>query len=330
MDLSVDYLGLRLPHPLVPSAAQPLSRDLDTLRSLEDAGAAAVVLHSLFEEQVRREREDAERFLDHGTDSFSEALSWFPAVDRFQHRIDGYLDLVRGAKEALAIPVVASLNGVTPGGWTEYARLLEEAGADALELNVYYIPTDPGMTGEEVERRYLEVLEAVRARVRIPVAVKIGPFFSSLPNFTRRLEAGGAAGIALFNRFYNSDIYIETLEVDPHLVLSDSPESLLPLRWIAILRSHLRCTLAATSGVYTAEDALKLVLAGADVVHLCGALLKHGPGRIGEIRAAMARWLEEHEYERLADAQGVLCRETCPDPSAFERANYMRVLHSWG
>jgi dihydroorotate dehydrogenase (fumarate) len=330
VDLSVDYLGMRLPHPLVPSAAQPLSKDLDILLSLEDAGAAAVVVHSLFEEQVRAEEEELERFLDHGTDSFAEAMSFFPAPDRYEHGLNDYLELVRSAKERLSVPVVGSLNGVSPGGWTEYAKLLEEAGADALELNIYYIPTDPDQTGEDVEKLYLDVLHAVKKRVRIPVAVKVGPFFSSLPNFTRRLERAGASGISLFNRFYNSDIYIETLEVDPHLVLSNSAEALLPLRWIAILRSHLKCSLAATSGVYTAEDALKLVMAGADVVHLCGALLKHGPARLGEIRESMAQWLEQHDYESLVDAQGILCRETCPDPSAFERANYMKVIHSWG
>ncbi|MCK6480361.1 MAG: dihydroorotate dehydrogenase-like protein [Planctomycetaceae bacterium] len=329
MDLSATWLGLRLPHPLVPSAAQPLSRDLDSLLRLEDAGASAVVVHSLFEEQVMAEQRELEQFLDRGVDSFPEALSFFPAPDRYQHGLNDYLDLVRAAKERLSIPVVGSLNGVTPGGWTEYGKLLEDAGADALELNIYYIPTDPDRTGEDVERVYLDVLEAVKRRVRIPVSAKIGPFFSSLPNFTRRLERAGAGGIALFNRFYNSDIYVETLEVDPHLVLSTSSESLLPLRWIAILRSHLHCSLSATSGVYTAEDALKLVMAGADVVHLCGALLKHGPARLGEIRDGMARWLEQHEYESLADAQGILCRETCPDPSAFERANYMKAIHSW-
>jgi dihydroorotate dehydrogenase (fumarate) len=329
MDLSTRYLGLRLAHPLVPSAAQPLSRDLDTIRRLEDAGAAAIVVHSLFEEQVREEREVVERFVDAGTESYAESLSYFPAPDRYQHGLDEYLELVRGAKAALSVPVVASLNGVTPGGWTEYARLLEDAGADALELNVYFLPTDPAMTGEAVERLYLDVLAAVRGRVRIPVCVKIGPFFSSLPNFARRLEAGGAAGLALFNRFYNTDVYVETLEVDPHLVLSTSAEALLPLRWIAILRAQVAGTLAATSGVHTTEDAAKLVLAGADVVHLCGAILKHGPGRLTEIRDGLARWLEAHEYDSLADAKGVLCRETHPDPSAFERANYMKVLHSW-
>ena len=330
MDLSVNWLGMRRPPPLVPSAAQPLSKDLATLLRLEDAGAAAVIVHSLFEEQVASEQLELERFLDHGTDSFSEALSFFPAPDRYQHGLDDYLELVRSAKERLSVPVAGSLNGVSPGGWTEYAKLLEDAGADAIELNIYYIPTDPDRTGEEVEKLYLDVLDAVKRRVKIPVAVKIGPFFSSLPNFTRRLERSGAAGISLFNRFYNSDIYVETLEVDPHLILSTSPESLLPLRWIAILRSHLKLTISATSGVYTGEDAIKLVMAGADVVHLCGALLKHGPARLGEIRESMSRWLEQHEYGSLADVQGILCRETCPDPSAFERANYMKVLHSWG
>jgi dihydroorotate dehydrogenase (fumarate) len=330
MDLSTRWLGLRLPHPIVPSAAQPLSKDLGTMKRLEDAGAAAIVVHSLFEEQIRAEEEEVARFLDHGTGSFAEASTFFPAPDRYQHGLNDYLELIRRAKAALGVPLVASLNGVTPGGWTEYARLLENAGADALELNVYYVPTDPAMTGEDVERLYVDTLAAVKGRVGIPVSMKIGPYFSSLPNITRRLEAAGAAGLSLFNRFYNADIYIETLEVDPHLVLSTSAEALLPLRWIAILRAHLKCSLSATSGVYTAEDALKLVMAGADVVHVCGAILKHGPERIAAIREGMARWLEEHEYESLADAQGILCRATTPDASAFERANYMKVLHSWG
>jgi dihydroorotate dehydrogenase (fumarate) len=329
MDLSTRYLGLRLPHPLVPSAAQPLTKDLGTMKRLEDGGAAAIVVHSLFEEQIRAEEEEVARYLDHGTACSPEALTFFPPPDRYQHGLDDYLDLLRRAKSSLSIPLVASLNGVTVGGWTEYGKLLEDAGASALELNVHFVPTDPGMTGADVERLYLDILAAVRARVSIPVCVKIGPFFSSLPNFARRLEDGGAAGLAIFNRFYNADVYIETLEVDPHLVLSTSGDALLPLRWIAILRSHLRCTLAATSGVHTTEDAIKLVMVGADVVHLCGAILKHGPGRIGEIRDGMALWLERHEYDSLADAQGILCRHSVPDPSAFERANYMKVLHSW-
>ncbi|MHC4471287.1 MAG: dihydroorotate dehydrogenase-like protein [Planctomycetota bacterium] len=329
MDLSTTYLGLELPHPVMPSASQPLTKDLDSVKRLEDGGAAAVVLHSLFEEQIRGEADNLERFLEHGTDSYAEALSYFPAQETYVLGPDEYLDHVRACKEALGIPVVGSLNGVSTGGWTEYASLIEQAGADALELNVYYLPTDPAMTSEAVERVYIEVLEEVKEKVSIPVAVKMGPFISSLVNFTKRLEEAGADGLTLFNRFYLPDIDLEELEVLSSLSLSTSAEVLLPLRWIAILRAHVKLTISATTGVHAAEDALKLVMAGADVVCMCSALLKEGPGKIREVRDGMAAWLEEHEYQSLAQARGSMSQMSCPEPGAWLRANFLKTVHSF-
>jgi dihydroorotate dehydrogenase (fumarate) len=329
MDLSTKYLGLDLPHPIVPSAAQPLSKDLDTMKRLEDAGAAAVIAHSLFEEQFSLEAAELGHFLEHGTESYAEALSYFPDHGEYEHGPDEYLDLIRGAKESLSVPVVGSLNGVSKGGWVSFAKKIEEAGADALELNVYYVPTDPRLTSETVENVYLAILSEVKSRVGIPVNMKIGPFFSSFANFAKRLEDAGADGISLFNRFYVPDLDLEELEVAPRLELSTPFEIFQPLRWIGVLRGQLELTLAATSGVHTAEDALKLVMAGADVVHVCGSILKHGPSRITEIRDGLATWLEEHDYESLDQARGSLSQRTCPEPAAFERANYMKVIHRY-
>jgi dihydroorotate dehydrogenase (fumarate) len=318
-----------VPHPIVPSAAQPLSKDLDTMKRLEDAGAAAVIAHSLFEEQFSLEAAELGHFLEHGTESYAEALSYFPDHGEYEHGPDEYLDLIRGAKESLSVPVVGSLNGVSKGGWVSFAKKIEEAGADALELNVYYVPTDPRLTSETVENVYLAILSEVKSRVGIPVNMKIGPFFSSFANFAKRLEDAGADGISLFNRFYVPDLDLEELEVAPRLELSTPFEIFQPLRWIGVLRGQLELTLAATSGVHTAEDALKLVMAGADVVHVCGSILKHGPSRITEIRDGLATWLEEHDYESLDQARGSLSQRTCPEPAAFERANYMKVIHRY-
>jgi dihydroorotate dehydrogenase (fumarate) len=330
MDLTTKYLGLTLPHPIVPSAAQPLTKDLDSLKRLEDGGAAAVVIHSLFEEQIRTEASNLEHFLDHGTESYAEALSYFPAADEFIYGPEEHLAHIQKAKESLSIPVVGSLNGHSTGGWTEYATKIQEAGADALELNIYYLPTNPNLTGAQVEQVYLNVLAEVKSRVTIPVAVKLSPFFSSLANFAQRLEDAGADGLSMFNRFYQPDISIDNLEVDPTLRLSTSAEVLLPLRWIAILRPQLKLTLSATHGVHTAEDAIKLVMAGADVTHVCAAVLKGGPKVICEIRDGMAAWLTEHDYESLEQARGSMSQASCPEPTAFERANYMKVVHSYG
>jgi dihydroorotate dehydrogenase (fumarate) len=268
-------------------------------------------------------------FLEHGTESYAEALSYFPDHGEYEHGPDEYLDLIRGAKESLSVPVVGSLNGVSKGGWVSFAKKIEEAGADALELNVYYVPTDPRLTSETVENVYLAILSEVKSRVGIPVNMKIGPFFSSFANFAKRLEDAGADGISLFNRFYVPDLDLEELEVAPRLELSTPFEIFQPLRWIGVLRGQLELTLAATSGVHTAEDALKLVMAGADVVHVCGSILKHGPSRITEIRHGLATWLEEHDYESLDQARGSLSQRTCPEPAAFERANYMKVIHRY-
>jgi dihydroorotate dehydrogenase (fumarate) len=329
MDLSTKYLGIDLPHPIVPSAAQPLTRDVDRVKALADAGAAAVVLHSLFEEQIKVEAANLDHFLSQGTESFAEALTYYPAEESYVLGPDEYLDLVRGAKETAGVPIVGSLNGMSTGGWTEYAGLIEQAGADALELNVYYLPTDPNLTAADVESVYLNVLSEVKSRVSIPVAVKLGPYFSSLANFAKRLADAGADGLSLFNRFYQPDIDPEELTVDTHLNLSGASERLLPLRWIAILRGQLDLTLAATTGIYNATDALKLTMAGADVVHVCAAVLRSGYGRIAEIRDGMAQWLEEHEYESLSQARGSMSQENCPEPAAFERANYMQVIHDF-
>jgi dihydroorotate dehydrogenase (fumarate) len=329
MDLGTKYLGLDLPHPVMPSASQPLTKDLDGVKRLEDGGAAAVVLHSLFEEQLRREADNLDHFLEHGTESYAEALSYFPAQETYVLGPDEYLDHVRLAKEALSIPVVGSLNGISTGGWTEYASLIEEAGADALELNIYYMPTDPTMSSEAVEQVYIDVLTEVKSLAKIPVAVKMGPFISSLAHFAKRLEGAGADGLSLFNRFYLPDIDLEQLEVESTLNLSTSAEVLVPLRWIAILREHVGLTITATTGVHSAEDALKLVMAGADTVCMCSALLKDGAGQIAKVRDGMAAWLEEHEYESLDQARGSMSQESCPEPAAWLRANFLKTVHSY-
>lgn len=328
MDLATKYLGMDLPHPLVPSAAQPLTKSLDHMKRLADAGAAAIVMHSVFEEQLSIEAANLNHFLEKGTESYAEALSYYPEQEDYVLGPDEYLAQLAKAKETLGIPVLGSLNGVSIGGWTEYATKIEQAGADAIELNIYYLPTDPRLSGADVEKVYLDVLAEVKGRVKIPVAVKIGPWFSSLVNFAKRLEAAGADGLSLFNRFYQPDLDIEELDVVPRVNFSTSDELLLPLRWIGILRDEVKLTLHATSGVHTAEDALKLVMAGADVVHMCSALIRHGPERLTEVKAGMSRWLEEHEYESLAQAKGSLSRAKCPEPAAFERANYMKAIHS--
>ncbi len=327
-DLGTRYLGLDLRSPLVASAS-PLTGTLDGLRRLEDAGAAAVVLPSLFEEQLTHEALEIDRILATGAESFPEALSYFPEMRDYNTGPDRYLELVARAKEALAIPVIPSLNGVTPGGWVHHATLLEEAGADAIELNVYLVATDPEVSGAEVERRYLEVVCSVRAAVRIPLAVKVGPFFSSIPAMAREMVAAGADGLVLFNRFYQPDLDLETLDVVPHLVLSGSDELRLPLRWIAILHGNVGCSLAATTGVHTAEDALKVLLAGADVAMTTSALLRHGPDHLRRVQASMAEWLDDHEYDSVAQLRGSVSRRAAADPAAYERANYLRTLASY-
>jgi len=328
MDLKTQYLGLSLKNPIVPSAS-PLSREIDTIKKLEDAGASAVVMYSLFEEQLVFEQKEMHHFLIQGTESFAEAVSYFPEPDEFNLGPDAYLEHIRKAKEAVDIPVIGSLNGVSTGGWIDIARKMQQAGADALELNVYYIPTDPGLSAQDVEGIYVDVLSAVKKAVSIPVSVKLGPYFTSLPNMARRLQEAGADGLVLFNRFYQPDLDIEKLEVVPNLLLSTPQEMRLPLRWIAILYGRLRLDLAATTGIYSAEDVAKMLMAGANVTMMCSALLRHGVGRITEVLSDLRAWMEEHEYDSIQIMQGSLSQKSCPEPAAFERANYMKVLNSY-
>jgi dihydroorotate dehydrogenase (fumarate) len=327
-DLTTSYLGLPLKNPIVVSAS-PLSRDVPGIRRLEDAGAAAVVLPSLFEEQITQESRQLDHFLSYGVDSFAESLSYFPEMERYNTGPEGYLDLIRQAKQAVEIPVIASLNGVSRGGWTRYARLMEEAGADALELNIYYIPTDPAIPGAGVERMYIDVIREVRESTQIQLAVKIGPYFSSIPHMAGRLASAGADALVLFNRFYQPDLDLENLEVVPHLVLSNSNELRLPLRWIAILYACIPVEFAISSGVHTHEDLLKAVMAGANVAMMASALLDRGVDRIGEVLRDTTRWMEEREYESVTQMRGSMSQRHVAQPAAFERANYMRVLDSF-
>ena len=328
MDLSTRYLGFDLPHPLLPGAS-PLVDDLDLVRRLEDAGAPAIVMHSLFEEQLVREQLATARFLDTTAESTAEALSYLPTPDAFALGPEQYLEQIHRLKQTVSVPVIASLNGTTEGGWLTYARLLEQAGADALELNVYALATDFEESSEILERRTVRMLAAVKGAVHIPVAVKLSPFYTCFAHFARRLDEYGADGLVLFNRFYQPDLDVEALEVVPTLRLSDSSELLLRLRWLAILAGRLRPSLAVTGGVHTAVDAIKAVMAGADAVQVVSELLKRGPERLRNLRMEMARWLEEHEYDSLAQARGSLSLLRCPDPAAHERANYMAILQSW-
>ena len=327
-DLRTRYLGFDLANPLVASAS-PMTGKLETLRMLEEAGVSAVVLPSLFEEQIEHEEMAVHKLHEYGTQSFAEALDYLPELDTYNLGPEDYLRVVRSAKETLGIPVIASLNGSSRGGWIRHAELIQNAGADALELNVYVVPSDLDRTGEQVERDYLELVEAVRAAVTIPLAVKVGPSFSSPGNMARRLIEAGADGLVLFNRFLRPDIDLETLELVPRLVLSRSYESRMPLQWIGILRGRVEASLAATSGVHSAEDALKLLLAGADVVMAASSLLRGGPGVAREILEGIRSWMEEKEYESVEQMKGSMSQLNCPDPTAYERANYMKALISY-
>jgi dihydroorotate dehydrogenase (fumarate) len=328
MDLSTEYLGFKLPHPLMPGAS-PLVEDLDMVRRLEDAGAAAIVMESLFEEQILAEQGVAHRHVEAHAESFAEARSYLPAPSAFHLGSEEYLEQIRKIKKAVRVPVIASLNGSSRGGWIDYARQIEHAGADALELNVYSLATATDVGGEEIERETIELVLAVRAAVGLPLAVKLSPFYSSLPHFAGRLQRAGVNGLVLFNRFYQPDIDIERLEVERTLVLSDSSELPLRLRWLAILSGRLKVSLAVTGGVHTCFDAIKAIMAGAHAVQIVSALLKHGPEHLGVIRRQMSAWLEEHEYESLRQMQGSMGLSSCPDPRSYERANYMQILQSW-
>ncbi len=326
MDLSTSYLGLKLKNPLVPSAS-PLSRTLDGIKRMEDAGAAAIVMYSLFEEQIHHEAAELDHYLSYGTQSFAEALSYFPETGEYNLGPDEYIEHIRKAKEAVDIPIIGSLNGISTGGWIQYAKKIQDAGANALELNVYYIPTDPKLSGAAVEQRYLDVLKAVKSTVTIPVAMKLSPFFSSMAHMATQLDQAGADGLVMFNRFYQPDLDIEGLEVVPNVTLSTSQAIRLPLRWIAVLYGRVKAGLAATSGVHSAQDVVKLLMAGADVTQLCSSLLLHGPGRIAEILQELDRLLLEHEYTSVKQMRGSMSQKSVADPSAFERANYMKALN---
>ena len=328
IDLSTKYLGLVLKNPLVVSAS-PLSEQIDNLRRMEEAGAAAVVLHSLFEEQITSESRELDAQLSHGTESFAESLTYFPDLSSYNLGPEAYLKHIASARKAVTIPVIGSLNGVSTGGWVKYAKRIEDAGAHALELNIYFIPTDPDLTGAQVEQVYADLVRDVVAAVRIPVAVKIGPAFSSMAGVARRLERAGAAGLVLFNRFYQPDFDLENLEVVPSLTLSEPSELLLRLRWVAILFPHVRADLAVTGGVHSAADVLKALMAGARVAMMTSALLKHGISHLATVRADLLRWMEEHEYASIREMQGSMSQRSVADPAAFERANYLKVLSSY-
>lgn len=327
IDISTDYLGLRLRSPLVVSAS-PLSEDVSQMRRLEDAGAAAIVLYSLFAEELEREQREVHQHLEYGTDSYAESLSYFPQPANLKAGPDHYLEHVRRCKEAVAIPVIASLNGSRLGHWIDFARQIEEAGADALELNLYAIPTDFATSGEKLEAEYLEIVRAARNVLRIPLAVKLSPYFSSLPHFAGGLAAAGADALVLFNRFYQPDINLESLEVEPHVQLSTAVDLRLPLRWIAILFGRVDVDWGATGGLHSEHDVLKLLMAGANVTMLCSVLLKHGIQELGVIETGLKQWMENHEYKSVRQMRGSMSQLHCTDPAGFERAQYFRALHS--
>lgn len=326
VDLRTSYMGLELAQPVVPSAS-PLTGDQDGLRRLADAGASAVVLPSLFEEQIEHEEMEVARLLDFGAESFGEAtFGYFPEMNDYATGPGTYLDMVTRAKSSLSIPVIGSLNGTSKGGWIKYGKLIEEAGADALELNIYFIPTDPKVATAEIEQQYLELVMSVKESISIPLAVKIGSSFSSIPHIADRLVESGADALVIFNRFYQPDIDVDSLEVRPNLQLSSSTELRLPLRWAAILHGRINASLAVTTGVHTAEDVIKLLLAGADVTMMASALLKNGPDHLRHVVTGIGRWLDENDYQSIEQMKGSLSQAASPDPGAFERANYMKTL----
>jgi dihydroorotate dehydrogenase (fumarate) len=328
MNLSTEYLGLTLKNPIVVSSS-PLSHHVDSIRRLEDVGAGAVVMYSLFEEQITFDSYYVDYYLTHGSDSYPESLTYLPEMQGYNVWPDEYMNLIRKAKEAVDIPIIASLNGATSGGWTDYATLMEQAGADAIELNIYHIPTDAEVSGYQVEEGYLNILRDVRETVSVPVAVKLNPFFSSTANMAKKLVAEGANGLVLFNRFYQPDIDLETLEVVPRLVLSNSRELRLPLRWVAILYGRVAADFAITTGIHNSEDVLKALMAGARVTMMASELLQRGIRRISEILNEVTQWMKEREYESVMQMIGSLSQQHCPEPEAFERANYMKTLASY-
>ena len=327
IDLSTRYLGLTLRTPLVPSAS-PLSQEITSIRRLEDAGASAIVLYSLFEEQLRQESMELDHHLSAGTESFAESLTFFPQASEFRLGPEGYLEHIRKTKEAVDIPVIASLNGATVGGWTKFAKQIEQAGADALECNIYYIPTDPNLKAAEIEQTYIDIVWAVKSAISIPIAIKISPFFTNIASIAKRLDDAGADGLVLFNRFYQPDIDLEELEIRPNVLLSTPQALRLPLTWIGILYARLKASLAATGGVHNPEDAIKLLMVGANVTMLCSSLLRNGINQLRQMEHGIVEWMEQHEYESVKQLQGSMSQLRCPDPSAFERAQYMRAVKS--
>lgn len=328
MDLSTTYLGLKLRSPLVASAS-PLSENVDNIKRMEDSGAGAVVLFSLFEEQIRRERESLHHYLLYGTESFAEALTYLPEPDEYHAGPDSYLKLIQNAKSRVQMPVIASLNGMSIGGWTKFAKRMEDAGADALELNIYSIPTDVELTGQQVEDTYIDILRSVKEAVKIPVAVKLSPYFSNMAHMAARFARAGADGLVLFNRFYQPDVDLETLEVRPHVLLSTPQDLRLPLTWIGLLYGRVQLSLAATSGVHTAQDVIKLLLVGADVTMMTSALLRYGIEHLREVEDGLREWMQAHDYESIGQMRGAVSQINAEDPSAFERAQYMRALISY-
>ncbi|NEQ97316.1 MAG: dihydroorotate dehydrogenase-like protein [Cyanothece sp. SIO2G6] len=329
MDLSTTYLGLELRSPLVVGAAAPLSENIDHLKYMEDAGAAAVVLHSLFEEQIEEDTSNLHYYMEEGTESFAESLTYFPEPDVFHVGPALYLEHIRRAKASLGIPLIASLNGDSTGGWTDYARQIQEAGADALELNIYAIPSDPYLSAAAIEQQYRDIVRAVKSAVTIPVAVKLSPYFTNMANVAHELTLAGADGLVLFNRFYQPDLDIENLEVNPHVLLSTPQDMRLPMRWIAILDGRVPVDFAATGGIHRGVDVVRMMMVGAKVTMIVSALLRHGIGHISEIEKGLQHWMEENEYASIKEMQGIMSQCNCPNPSEFERVQYMKAVQSY-
>lgn len=329
MDLSIDYLGLKLKSPLVPSACQPLTGNIGNIKRMEDAGAGAVVLHSLFEEQIMHDLRDIQHHMKAHTDSFSEASSFFPEPEEFLLGPEEYLEHIAKAKHAVQMPIIASLNGSTLGGWTDFAKKIEKAGADALELNIYKIQTDANISASAIEDEYISIVKNVRAVTKIPLAVKLSPYFTNVANMAKRLTEAGAAGLTLFNRFYQPDIDLEALEVRPDILLSSPLTLRLPLRWIAILYGKIEADFAATSGIHKAEDCLKVIMAGASAAMLCSSLLRFGINHIRSIDQKIREWMLEHEYATIEMMRGSMSQARCVNPSEFERAQYIKALHQY-
>lgn len=329
MDLTTTYMGLPLKSPLVVGASAPLTEDIDNIKRIEDAGGAGVVLHSFFEEQLQKERLELHHHLTHGTNSFAEALSYFPEPEIFHIGEEEYLNHIRKAKESTNIPIIASLNGYDLGGWIHYSRQIEQAGADAIELNIYYVPTDMNISSAQIEQNYIDIVKAVKADVKIPIAIKISPFFSNMANMAKRLTDAGADALNLFNRFYQPDIDLKQLEVIPHLLLS-SPEAIrLPMRWIGILYGRIETDFGATSGIHHGQDVIKMMMVGANVTMIVSSLLRHGIPHIQNIEQEIRQWMEENEYESIKQMRGSMSQLHCPDESAFERAQYLKAIQTY-